>query len=121
MKLFSKNHRGELWAVSPGNRGRECGLSSPPSGLQGNPPTALWTAHRAAFATFAVLLGLLAFSAALRAASPDSALDAYEKRDFWEAVYTRRGATAPALGVYAAGRCQDEAERILQSYEAQRK
>ena len=45
---------------------------------------------------------------------------AYEKRDFWEAVYTRNGASAPALGVYAAGRCQEEAERILQAYEQRR-
>ena len=44
-------------------------------------------------------------------------LTAYEKRDFWEAVYTRSGASAPALGVYAAGRCQEEAERILHAYE----
>ena len=48
-------------------------------------------------------------------------LTAYEKRDFWEAVYTRNGASAPALGVYAAGRCLEEAERILQSYEAHRR
>ena len=41
----------------------------------------------------------------------------YEKRDFWEAVYTRSGAQKPSLGVYAAGRCQEEAERILQAYE----
>jgi len=48
-------------------------------------------------------------------------ITAYDKRDFWEAVYTRSGASAPALGVYAAGRCLEEAERILQSYEAQRR
>src|SRR5688572_19762977 len=45
----------------------------------------------------------------------------YEKRDFWEAIYTRSGANAPTLGVYAAGRCQEEAERILHTYESQRK
>lgn len=44
-------------------------------------------------------------------------LTVYEKRDFWEAVYTRSGSQTPTLGVYAAGRCQEEAERILQVYE----
>ena len=46
-------------------------------------------------------------------------LTVYEKRDFWEAVYTRDGSNTPTLGVYAAGRCQEEAERILQAYEQQ--
>ena len=41
----------------------------------------------------------------------------FEQRDFWEAVYVRPGAKAPLLGVYAAGKCQEEAERILQAYE----
>lgn len=41
----------------------------------------------------------------------------FEKRDFWEAIYIRPGAKAPILGVYASGKCQDEAERILQAYE----
>ena len=41
----------------------------------------------------------------------------FEKRDFWEAIYMRPGANAPVLGVYAAGKCQEEAERILQAYE----
>jgi hypothetical protein len=42
----------------------------------------------------------------------------FEKHEFWEAVYTRSGSSAPILSVYARGRCQDEAERILQRYEA---
>jgi hypothetical protein len=42
----------------------------------------------------------------------------FEKHDFWEAVYTRSGSSSPILSVYAPGRCQDEAERILQRYEA---
>ena len=42
----------------------------------------------------------------------------FDKRDFWEAVYTRSGSKTPILSVYARGRCQDEAERILQRYEA---
>ena len=41
----------------------------------------------------------------------------FENRDFWEAVYTRSGSQAPLLSVYARGRCQDEAERILRRYE----
>ena len=41
----------------------------------------------------------------------------YEQRDFWEAIYMRPGTNAPVLGVYARGKCQDEAERILQAYE----
>lgn len=41
----------------------------------------------------------------------------FEKRDFWEAIYMRAGAKAPMLGVYASGKCQDEAERILENYE----
>jgi hypothetical protein len=44
----------------------------------------------------------------------------FEKHDFWEAVYTRSGSSKPILSVYARGRCQDEAERILQRYEASR-
>jgi hypothetical protein len=48
-------------------------------------------------------------------------LTVYEKREFWEAVYTRSGSSTPTLGVYAAGRCQEEAERILQTYESQRR
>jgi len=44
-------------------------------------------------------------------------LDVYEQRQFWEAVYTREGAIRPTLGVYAAGRCREEAERILLRYE----
>ena len=41
----------------------------------------------------------------------------YDKGQFWEAVYLRPGSKAPLLGVYSSGRCQDEAERILQTYE----
>jgi hypothetical protein len=44
-------------------------------------------------------------------------IDVYEKRDFWEAIYIRPGAAKPILGVYAAGKCQQEAERILEAYE----
>src|SRR5688572_2844556 len=46
-------------------------------------------------------------------------VDVYENRQFWEAVYTRAGAQRPALGVYADGRCREEAERILLNYELQ--
>ena len=41
----------------------------------------------------------------------------YDKSDFWEAVYVRAGSKAPILSVYAAGRCQQEGERILERYE----
>ena len=41
----------------------------------------------------------------------------FENRDLWEVIYVRAGAKAPILGVFSAGRCQDEAERILQAYE----
>jgi hypothetical protein len=41
----------------------------------------------------------------------------FEKNDFWEAVYVRPGSQRPLLSVYAAGRCQEEAERILFAYE----
>ena len=44
----------------------------------------------------------------------------YEQRDFWEAIYTRPGARTPTLSVYAEGRCQQEAERILEAYERAR-
>lgn len=44
-------------------------------------------------------------------------VSAYDGRHFWEAVYTRAGAKTPTLGVYAEGRCQEEAERILDAYE----
>jgi hypothetical protein len=44
-------------------------------------------------------------------------LNVYEKNDFWEAVYRRTGSEKPILSVYAAGRCQREAEDILQTYE----
>jgi hypothetical protein len=44
-------------------------------------------------------------------------LSVYEKNDFWEAVYVRAGSKTPMLSVYARGRCQQEAERILQRYE----
>ena len=47
-------------------------------------------------------------------------LTVYESRDFWEAVYTRSGSQSPTLGVYAAGRCQEEAEAILETYEQRR-
>ena len=42
---------------------------------------------------------------------------AFEKRQFWEAVYVRPGSKAPILGVYAEGQCQREAEDILTAYE----
>ena len=41
----------------------------------------------------------------------------YEGKDFWIAVYQREGAQAPALGVYADGRCREAAEAILRAYE----
>jgi hypothetical protein len=44
-------------------------------------------------------------------------LSVYEKNDFWEAVYRRAGSEKPVLSVYAPGRCQREAEDILQTYE----
>jgi hypothetical protein len=44
-------------------------------------------------------------------------VNVFEKNDFWEAVYVRSGSKAPILSVYARGRCQDEAERILATYE----
>jgi hypothetical protein len=44
-------------------------------------------------------------------------LGVYEKNDFWEAVYRRVGSDKPVLSVYAPGRCQREAEDILQTYE----
>lgn len=45
---------------------------------------------------------------------------AYEGQDFWEAVYLRAGSVTPILGVYAAGKCQQEAERIIERYEKTR-
>jgi hypothetical protein len=42
---------------------------------------------------------------------------AYEKQDFWEAVYLRSGSARPMLGVFAGGRCQEEAEKILETFE----
>jgi hypothetical protein len=45
---------------------------------------------------------------------------AYEGEDFWEAVYIPPSSSVPLLGVYAPGRCQEEAERILEVYERQR-
>ena len=42
---------------------------------------------------------------------------AFEKRQFWEAIYVRTGSAQPLLGVYAEGQCQREAEAILESYE----
>jgi len=44
-------------------------------------------------------------------------LSVYERGDFWEAVYRRAGSEKPMLSVYATGRCQQEAEAILQTYE----
>jgi hypothetical protein len=44
-------------------------------------------------------------------------LNVYERTDFWEAVYRRAGSEKPILSVYAMGRCQREAEDILQTYE----
>jgi hypothetical protein len=41
----------------------------------------------------------------------------YDKNDFWEALYVRPGSARPVLSVYAEGRCQEEAERILLAYE----
>ena len=41
----------------------------------------------------------------------------FEKRQFWEAIYVRSGSKTPLLGVYAEGRCMEEAERILTAYE----
>ena len=41
----------------------------------------------------------------------------FERNDFWEALYVRRGSTVPMLSVYAGGKCQEEAERILAAYE----
>jgi len=42
---------------------------------------------------------------------------AFEKRQFWEAIYVRAGSKTPLLGVYAEGQCQREAEQILEAYE----
>jgi hypothetical protein len=44
----------------------------------------------------------------------------YEGKDFWIAVYQRDGAQAPALGVFADGRCRDAAENILRAYETKK-
>jgi len=44
-------------------------------------------------------------------------MSVFEKNDFWEAIYVRPGAKRPVLSVYALGRCQEEAERILAAYE----
>lgn len=41
----------------------------------------------------------------------------FEKLDLWEVIYVRAGSKVPLLGVFAAGPCQIEAERILQAYE----
>jgi hypothetical protein len=41
----------------------------------------------------------------------------FEKGEFWEVIYLRTGSRVPLLGVYSTGRCQEEAERILQAYE----
>lgn len=41
----------------------------------------------------------------------------FENRQLWEVIYVRPGSKAPVLGVFSAGKCQDEAERILQAYE----
>lgn len=41
----------------------------------------------------------------------------FEKLDLWEVIYVRAGAKAPLLGVFSAGTCQIEAERILHAYE----
>jgi hypothetical protein len=41
----------------------------------------------------------------------------YDKRQFSEAVYLRKGTETPLLGVSSDGPCRDEAERILQAYE----
>jgi hypothetical protein len=49
--------------------------------------------------------------------TPYDVLHVFEKRQFSEAIYVRSGATTPTLGVYSAGKCQEEAERILEAYE----
>ena len=41
----------------------------------------------------------------------------FEKDEFWEAVYVQSQSSTPILSVYARGRCQDEAERIVERYE----
>lgn len=41
----------------------------------------------------------------------------FDKSDLWEVIYVRAGSKAPILGVFSTGKCQDEAERILQAYE----
>ena len=46
--------------------------------------------------------------------------DVREGRDFWIATYQRAGAKAPALGVYAEGRCREAAEKILRTYETKK-
>ena len=46
-----------------------------------------------------------------------SVTNVYEGKDFWIAVYQREGAQAPALGVYADGKCRDAAEGVLRAYE----
>ncbi|MGZ8263869.1 MAG: hypothetical protein ACXW2I_06695 [Burkholderiales bacterium] len=40
-----------------------------------------------------------------------------ENQELWEVVYLRAGTEKPLLGVYSAGECQREAERILEAYE----
>ena len=42
---------------------------------------------------------------------------AFQGKDFWEAVYVPSADGEPVLGVYAPGRCQREAERIIEAYE----
>ena len=41
----------------------------------------------------------------------------FDKADLWEVIYVRVGSKTPLLGVFSAGKCQDEAEKILQAYE----
>ena len=44
----------------------------------------------------------------------------YEGRDFWQASYTRGGSGTPLVGTYAAGPCQAELERLIETYEKRR-
>jgi hypothetical protein len=45
----------------------------------------------------------------------------FQQQELWSAVYTRSGASRPALGVYSDGACREAAERILQAYENTRR
>ena len=41
----------------------------------------------------------------------------FDQRQFSEAIYLRSGSSTPVLAVYSAGKCQEDAERMLETYE----